>query len=73
MEVGASGSRGGNVMIQDLPDGARLRLTNGSIAEVTGNPRDGAWIYVRYVSCPADPSKEGSEDLVWCLDVAQAL
>ena len=62
--------RGGNVMIQDLPEGARLRLTNGSVAEVTGNPKDGAWIIVRFVSCPEDPSKVGSEDLVWCLDVA---
>ena len=40
---------------------------------MTANPRDGGWIFVRYLECPDDPAKEGSDDLAFCTDVIQVL
>lgn len=61
------------VLIRDLPAGTRVKLRAGIIAEVTANPRDGGWIFVRYLECPADPSQVGVEDLAFCTDVVQIL
>ena len=44
-------------------------LRNGAIAEVTGNPRDGGWLFIRFVEYADDPSKIGEEDMVFCTDV----
>ena len=61
------------VLIRDLPAGVKVRLRAGAIAEVTANPQDGGWIFVRYLECPEDPSKVGAEDLAFCTDVIQIL
>ena len=57
------------VALQDIPEGAKVRLRNGAIAEVTANPRDGGWIFIRFVECPEDPSKVGEDDMAFCTDV----
>lgn len=54
---------------RDLPVGARVRRKDGAILEVTGNPRDGAWLLVRCVENPNDPSRVGEEDMVFFTDV----
>lgn len=61
------------VMIQDLEDGTRVRLRGGGEGEVTANPRDGQWVYVRFLDYPRDPSRVGEEDLVFCTDVVGIL
>jgi hypothetical protein len=61
------------VILRDIPVGARIRLRSGAIGEVTGNPQDGAWIFLRYVEAPADPSKVGEDDMVFCTDVTAVL
>ena len=58
-----------SLMIQNLPEGTRIKLRAGGVAEITANPRDGAWIFIRYLEHPQDPSKVGAEDLVFCTDV----
>ena len=57
------------VALQDLPEGTKVRLRNGAIAEVTANPRDGGWVFIRVVECPEDPSRVGEEDMAFCTDV----
>jgi hypothetical protein len=57
---------------RELPPGARVELKRGATAEVVGNPGDGAWLLVRIVEAPADPSEVGSEELVFFTDVAGA-
>jgi hypothetical protein len=52
-----------------LEPGARVRLSGDALGEVVRNPRDGAWLLVRYLTSPADPSLEGSEELVFADDV----
>ena len=37
--------------------------------EVTGNPHDGAWLLVRVVEDPNEPSRVGQEDMVFFTDV----
>lgn len=59
----------GNVALQDLPVGSKVRLRNGAIAEVTENPRDGGWIFIRFVEHPEDPSRTGEDDMAFCDDV----
>jgi len=57
------------VIYRDLPVGARVKRRDGAILEVTGNPGDGAWLLVRVVENPNDPSSIGEEDMVFFTDV----
>ncbi len=56
-------------LYRTLQNGAKIRLTNGAVAEVTGNPGDGAWLLVRFVEYPTDPSQVGLEEMVFFTDV----
>jgi hypothetical protein len=73
MDQSSSGSdlKGNNAasIYRDLPVGARVKRRDGAILEVTGNPRDGAWLLVRVVEDPNDPSRVGEEDMVFFTDV----
>jgi len=60
-------------MLQNLEVGAKLLLKGDITAEVTGNPKDGSWIYVKYLTHPKDPSLEGSEELAFADDVVDEL
>jgi hypothetical protein len=62
-----------SMMIQDLPEGYKVRLRTGEVAEVTQNPRDGAWIFIRYLESPNDPSLVGTEGMAFCTDVLGVL
>ena len=53
---------------RDLQEGTRLLLTDGSIAEITGNPRDGAMLMIRIVESPVE-GRVGSEETVFFEDV----
>ena len=57
------------LIYRDLPVGARVKRKDGAILEITGNPRDGAWLLVRVVEDPNDPSRVGEEDMVFFTDV----
>ena len=57
------------IIYRDLPVGARVKHRDGAILEVTGNPGDGAWLLVRVVEDPNNPSSVGQEDMVFFTDV----
>ena len=57
------------IIYRELPVGARVKRKDGAILEVTGNPGDGAWLLVRVVEDPHDPSQVGQEDMVFFTDV----
>jgi hypothetical protein len=61
------------ILIQNLEAGARVRLANGATAEVVANPRDGVWVLLRYLSFAADPSRVGTEELVFAREVREEL
>ena len=56
-------------IFRDLPVGAKIKLKNGAVAEITGNPRDGAWLLIRFVEHPENPSMVGEDDMVFFVDV----
>lgn len=59
--------RGAEIMLQDLPLGARLLLRNGAEVEVVENPQDGQWLFTRPVGKSADEDAE----LVFAADIAE--
>jgi len=60
-----------NVML--LEPGGMIALANGATAEVVSNPRDGVWIFGRYVSSPADVSLVGAEEMIFAQDIVGLL
>jgi hypothetical protein len=55
--------------IQHLQPGTRLKLHDGSLAEVRENPHDGTWLLVRRL-----PAQEGADDeLLFIDDIAEVL
>ena len=57
------------VSLQDVPEGTKVKLADGVIAEVTANPRDGGWLFIKFIEYPGDPSRVGKDDMVFCADV----
>lgn len=54
------------INFMDLKTGQRLKLKDGSIAEVIDNMGDGIWVQVRFLEAPHSPSLVGSEELCHC-------
>ena len=57
------------VSLQEVPECTKVKLADGVIAEVTANPRDGGWLFIKFVEYPDDPSRVGEDDMVFCTDV----
>ena len=49
--------------LYDLQVGDRVRLADGTIAEVMSETEDGRSIRVRHIESPNNPSRAGSEEL----------
>ena len=62
-----------DLLVHELPEGARVKLRSGAIGEVTANPRDGGWLFIRYVEFDGSPERVGEDDMVFCVDVRQVL
>ena len=56
---------------RDLPEGLKLKLTNGALAEIVGNPHDGAVLIVRILENEALPSEVGEEQAIFYPDVKE--
>jgi biphenyl 2,3-dioxygenase subunit beta len=56
------------VILRELPVGARVKLRSGAIGEVTANPADGAWVFLRYLTSP-DPAQVGTEGNAFATEV----
>jgi 3-phenylpropionate/cinnamic acid dioxygenase small subunit len=56
------------VILRDLAVGTMVKLRNGAMAEVTANPQDGAWVFLRYVQSP-DPAQVGTEGNAFATEV----
>ena len=63
------------IAIQHLPPGSRIRLTDGALAEIRENPRDGTWVIVRRLSPQGEAMEEASsaDDLVHVDDIAEII
>jgi hypothetical protein len=58
----------GIVNVRDLAVGTRVVLGSGAEAEIVANPRDGVWVFVRYVEAEA---MVGEEEMIFAQDVAE--
>lgn len=56
------------VLIRDLPEGTHVRVRGGDVVEITANPRDGGWLFVKVLESD-NPTKVGADDMVFCVDV----
>ena len=59
------------VNLFEVEPGRTVRLHGGATAEVISNPRDGVWLFVRYLTSPEDPEQVGVEDMVFAQDVLE--
>ena len=56
-----------------LAEGAKIATTAGATVEVVDNPKDGVWVFGKYLVCPEDPSRVGSEDMFFAQDIVEVL
>ena len=61
------------VNLKTLAEGAKLATTAGATVEVVDNPKDGVWVFGKYLVCPDDPSLVGSEDMFFAQDIVEVL
>ena len=55
--------------VRTIEPGTKLRLSDDSVVEVTENPADGYWVLGRYLISPAEPSREGKEEMIFWSDI----
>jgi hypothetical protein len=67
-----SGVHGAEVF-RDLAEGLKIKLTNGQIAEITGNPHDGGFLLVKIVEDQANPTNVGDEQAVFFQEVREVV
>ena len=60
-----------NLML--LEDGVKIATIAGATAEVVENPKDGVWVFAKYLTCPDDPSLVGTEDMFFAADIVEVL
>ncbi|MDA0263540.1 MAG: hypothetical protein O3A93_05280 [Chloroflexi bacterium] len=53
--------------------GFKLFTTGGATVEVVENPKDGVWLFAKYLVCPDDPSLVGAEDMFFAQDIVEVL
>lgn len=61
------------VNLFEVEPGQTVRLHGDATAEVISNPRDGVWLFVRYLTSPEDPEQVGVEDMVFAQDVLELM
>jgi hypothetical protein len=61
------------INVRLLEPGTRAALADGSIVEIVSNPRDGIWVFARYLSSPADASRAGTEDMIFAQDIVETI
>jgi hypothetical protein len=59
------------INVRDLAVGTRVKLANGAEAEIVSNPKDGVWLFARYLSSVDDPALVGQEDMIFAQDVVE--
>lgn len=59
----------GPAVFRELPEGLKIKLANGALGQIAGNPRDGAFLVVKILESPEDPSKVGEEEFVFFTEV----
>ncbi len=61
------------VNLKTLAEGAKISTTAGATVEIVDNPKDGIWVFGKYVINPEDPSLVGTEDMFFAADIVEVL
>ena len=56
-----------------IEEGAIISTIHGATAEVVSNPKDGVWVFARYLTYPDDPDMVGNEEMIFAQDIAEVL
>ena len=59
------------VNIRDLAVGTRVMLGSGAEVEIVANPKDGVWLFARYLASADDPEVVGTEEMIFAQDVVE--
>jgi hypothetical protein len=59
------------INVRLLEPGTRVALADGSTVEIVSNPKDGIWVFGRYLSSPPDASRVGTEEMIFAQDVVE--
>jgi hypothetical protein len=59
------------INIRDLAVGTRVMLGTGAEVEIVSNPKDGVWLFARYLSSADDPAMIGEEEMIFAQDVVE--
>jgi hypothetical protein len=59
------------INIRDLAVGTRVMLGTGAEVEIVSNPKDGVWLFARYLSSADDPAMIGEEEMIFAQDVIE--
>ncbi len=57
------------VNVRDLAVGTRVTLASGAEVEIVSNPKDGVWLFARYLSSDEEPAMVGEEEMIFAQDV----
>ena len=61
------------INLMRLEEGVKIATIAGATVEVVENPKDGVWIFAKYLTCPDDPSLVGTEDMFFAPDIVKVL
>ena len=61
------------VNLINLVPGEKLAVSSGAIVEVATTPKDGVWVFARYLSAPGDPSLVGTEEMFFAQDILEGV
>jgi hypothetical protein len=59
------------VNVRDLAVGTRVVLGSGAEVEIVSNPKDGVWLFGRYLSSVDDRTIIGMEEMIFAQDVVE--
>jgi hypothetical protein len=59
------------VNVRELAVGTRVVLGSGAEVEIVANPRDGVWLFARYLAPADDPAMVGEEEMIFAQDVVE--
>jgi hypothetical protein len=59
------------VNVRDLAVGTRVVLGSGAEVEIVSNPKDGVWLFGRYLSSVDDRTIIGTEEMIFAQDVVE--